>query len=239
MSYLDYIIIGIIIISGIIAYKRGLIKTIYSFFSLAIGIGLAYILYPRISAFLMKYTGIYSALVNKIIKSLNLEELAQNKITPNDQLEMMDQLQVPQFMKLVLKENKNPEAYNLLKATKLEEYIGGTIATIAINAITFLLVLILSMLLLKIIANVLDLVSKLPVLHQLNKVGGLAIGLTQGVVLAWIFCLVLSIIVSTQSNEKLLTLVNQSPVVNFFSKNNILVIFISNITKILLTIVGS
>lgn len=239
MSYLDYILIGIIIICAIVALNRGLIKTVYSFFSLAIGIGLAYFLYPKVSSFLMKYTSLYITLANKAVKSLKLEDMAANKVTPQDQLELMDQLQVPQFMKMVLKENKNPEAYNLLKATKLEEYIGGTIATIAINAITFLVVLVLSLLILKIITNALDIVSKLPVLHQLNKAGGLLIGIVQGVVLVWILCVVLSIVTTFQSNDKLLLLVNQSPVVNFFNNHNLLVSFISNITKILLTIGNS
>lgn len=234
MSYLDYVLIGIIIISGIIAYSRGLIKTIYSFFSLGIGIGIAYFLYPKISAFLMKYTGLYITLANKAIKSLKLEGLAQNKVTPQDQLDMMNQLQVPQFLKVILKENKNSEVYDLLKATKLEEYIGGTIATIAINAITFLAVLIICMILLKIISNALDIVSKLPVLHQLNKVGGLAIGLVQGIVFVWIFCVILSVVMSFQTNEQLILLVNRSPVVNFFYNHNLLVSVISNITSILL-----
>lgn len=233
LSYLDYGIIGIITLCGIVAFKRGLIKTIFSFISLALGIGMAYFLYPKVSAFLMRYTSLYLVLVNKAIKNLNLESLAANKTTPQDQLEMMDQLQLPQFIKIVLKENKNPEAYELLKATKLEEYIGGTIATITMNVITFLVVLILSILLLKMLSHALDLVSKLPVIKQLNKVGGLILGIVQGVVLVWILCIALSVISSFQGNEKLLALVSQSPIVRFFNNYNMIVGLISNITKIL------
>ncbi|PKM93277.1 MAG: hypothetical protein CVU84_16805 [Firmicutes bacterium HGW-Firmicutes-1] len=232
LSYLDYIFIGIIVLTAIIAFGRGLIKTIYSFFSLIIGMGVAYTLYPKVTTLLFKYTNVYASMVSKIIKALNLEKLAQNQVTPQDQLQVIDKLKVPQFLKIVLKENKNAEVYDLLKATKLEEYIGGTIATIAMNALAFLLVLILTVFILKIVSHALDIISKLPVIHQLNKVGGLAIGLVQGVVLVWILCIALSFITSIQTDDKLFLLIEKSPLVKYFYNHNLLVNFISNLTKV-------
>lgn len=231
-SYLDYIFIGIIALTAIFAFGRGLIKTVYSFSSLLIGMGVAYTIYPKVTGFLLKYTNIYGSMVNKIIEALNLEELSHNKISPQDQLEVIDKLKVPQFLKVVLKENKNIEVYDILKATKLEEYIGGTIATIAMNALAFLLVLLLTTLILKIASHALDIVSKLPVIHQLNKIGGLTIGLVQGVVLVWIVCIVLSFVMSLQTDDKLLLLIERSPLVKYFFNHNFLVSFISNLTKV-------
>ncbi|PKM49468.1 MAG: hypothetical protein CVV02_16125 [Firmicutes bacterium HGW-Firmicutes-7] len=232
LSYLDYIFIGIIVLTAIVAFGRGLIKTIYSFFSLIIGMGVAYTIYPKVTAFLIKHTNIYGVMVAKIIKALKLEELAQNKISPSDQLEVIDKLKVPQFLKVVLRENKNIEIYDLLKATKLEEYIGGTIATIALNALAFLLVVILTVIILKVVSHALDIVSKLPVIHQLNKIGGLLIGCVQGIVFVWLVCIALSFIVSQQADDKLFLLIERSPLVKYFYNNNLLVTFISNLSKV-------
>lgn len=234
MGYLDYALIIIILICAGVGYNKGLIKMIYSLSSTIIGIFLAYFLYPQVSALLIKHTGLYNFIMNKAIQALNLKELARNAVTSQDQMQVIQNLKIPSFLKKILIDDNNPVVYNLLKATGVEEYIGGTIATIAINALAFLIVLLVVMILLNIIAQVLNLVSKLPVVHQLNKVGGLAIGLAQSVIFIWIVCILLSFVIALQGDEKLLLLVDQSPLVKIFYNNNLILKFISSLTKTLI-----
>lgn len=231
MSYLDYGFLVIIFVSVLIGIKKGLIGTLFSFASTLIGIFLAYFLYPNVSAMLVKYTGLYQFIMNKAIKALDLEKLAQGATSKQGEISVIQNLKVPEFLKELLVHHKNPVVYDLLKATNLEEYIGGTIATMAINALSFLIVLVIVMLLLNIMSHVLNIVSKLPVIHQLNTMGGLAVGLAQGLIFIWIICILLSFVIAVQGNEKLLLLVNHSPVVMFFYQNNFIMKFISNLPK--------
>lgn len=231
MNYLDYVFIGIIGLCSIIALNRGLIKTIYSFFSLILTTLLAYILYPSVSKILITYTGMYKSLIGKVVKGLNLKLLAENKTSPQDQIELIKMLKVPNFIKSNLLENNNPEVYDLLKAKGIEEYIGGTIATIAINAIAFLFVFIACMFIVKIISTALDLVSKLPVLHQLNKLGGFIVGLLQGLVYVWIAATMLTIFISIKPNESLFLLIEGSMIVKLFYNQSYIVSMITSLSK--------
>lgn len=234
MSYLDYIFIGIVFACICIGFRKGLIKMVYSLGSTIIGIFLAYLLYPQVSSMLIKYTKIYDFIMNKAIKALNLNQLAENAGSHDAQIQLIKDLKVPHFIKNILIEDNNQVVYDLLKATGIEQYIGGTIATIAINALAFLIVLVLVILLLNIISHVLHIVSKLPVIHQLDKVGGLAAGLLQGIILLWIICILISFVIAIQGNEKLFILIDKSPIVTFFYNNNLIIGFISNLSKTLL-----
>lgn len=234
LSYFDYGFVAIILISIIIGYKKGLINMIFGLASTLIGIFLGYLLYPNVSAMLIKYTGLYHFIVNKVIKALNLKKLAGDAISTQDQTHLIQNLKLPEFLRNLLVHNNNDVVYDLLKAKGLEEYIGGTIATIAINALAFLIVLMIVILLLNIVSSALNFVSKLPVIHQLNTVGGLAVGLAQGLIFIWIICILLSFVIALQGNEKLTLLVSQSPVVKFFYENNFILKGISNLTKTLI-----
>lgn len=232
MNYLDYFFFGIIIICSLIALSRGLIKTIYSIFSLIISAALAYILYPKISSIIFKHTNLYTSFVSKIVERLDLKMLAHNKVSPQDQIDMIGSLKVPNFIKTNLIENNNTEVYKVLKATRIEEYIGGTIATIVINTLVFLLVFILCILIVKIISYSLDIISKLPVLHQLNKAGGFIAGLVQGIILVWIACIGISIFISLRPNENLLALMENSLIIKIFYNQNFLGSILTGLMKL-------
>jgi uncharacterized membrane protein required for colicin V production len=233
MNYLDYIFIGIIGISGLIAFGRGLIKTVFSLFSMVITVGLAYLLYPTVSELLIKYTEIDAFLRAKIIEGFNLESLAENVFSVQDQIKMINDLNIPDMFKEMLVNNNNSEIYQILNVDSIAEYIGGFFSTIAINALAFLITFLIVGILLKIVAVILDIVSKLPVLHQINRIGGLAFGLILGVLIVWVVCVAISLIVGISGNSEILVLIESSTVAQFFYENNLVMYFITDITKTL------
>lgn len=232
MGYLDYAIIGIIGVCAITAFYRGLIKTIFSLFSIIIGIAVTYMVYPFVSSFLLKNTKLLTSVSSKVASGLKLESLSQNSITPQDHIELVEKLKIPEQMKNILLENKNAEVFDLLNATKIDDYISSAIGTMIINIIVFAVVMIICMLLIKIIAKTLDIMSYLPVIKQLNKLGGLFFGLIQGVLVSWAGCLLLSVLINMNGNEKLLAMLYDSPIALFFYENNILLYLIGNIGSI-------
>lgn len=232
MTYLDYFFIGVILLYVLLGLKRGLIKTLYSFFSLILGILITYYLYPFISEIIFKYTKVYFGVSEKVVQALQLEELAKNKVSPQDQLEMMNQLKIPEALKVFLKENRNSEMFEILKATKIEEYIGGTIAAIAINALVFVLVFVFVMFVLKIITHVFDIISMLPILHQLNKLGGGFLGLVQGILVSWIICIFFSMAFTFEKWHELFEYLELSPVASVLYNNNFLMKLVLNLQQL-------
>lgn len=231
MTYLDYILIGIIILFVIIGFLKGFIKMVFELLSTIVSVIIAYMFYSQVSAWIIKNTGLYNFITDRVIQALNLKALTSNVTAPQDQIQFIQNLNLPGFIKNNLIQQNNPVIYDLLKATKLDEYIGGTIATLAINALSFVILFFIALFVLKILSHVFNIISKLPVIHQLNKLGGMAAGLIEGILLVWLICIVLSFIVSLQGDGQLQELINQSKVTYYFYNQNVILKYIADLTK--------
>lgn len=234
MNYLDYGVIIIIGLNAIIAMSRGLVKTVFSLCSMLASIILAYLFYPFVKQILIEHTGIYNLFVEKISLALKLTQPTYDVITPQQQMMYIQNLKVGNIFKNMLVSNNNPEIYKLLGANHINEYITGMIATLAISALAFVIVLIVVNILIKVVGNILDLVSKLPIIKQANKLGGFVMGTIFGVVFVWILCIVFSFTITIQADQSLYTLLQSSTVAKFFYDNNLIWHYISNVSKILI-----
>lgn len=218
----------------ILGFKRGMIKTLFGFASNVIGIFLAYMIYPYVSAFLIKETGLKGSIQNKIVHSLKLDALLSDVVGRQAQEAAMNQLPIPEIFKKMLIENNNDEVYRLLDTNSLQDYISGTLATIVINAIGFLVVAILVMLAVSLLSGTLDILAKLPIVSQLNQMGGLMVGTLWGVVVLWCGGLLILFMAGIQKNGQLMALLERSPITLFFFENNLLMHYVSDFTKTLI-----
>ena len=73
---------------------------------------------------------------------------------------------------------------------------------------------------LSIACGVLDIVAKLPVLNQINKTGGLLVGLIEGVLRVWIVFIILDMFAATQWGNALLIMVHSNDFVRMLYENN-------------------
>lgn len=231
MSWLDIVVIGIIGLNAFISYQRGLIKTLFKFVSLIISVMVTMYVYPYVSQFLIHNTGVYGSIKDWIIGLLKLEGAAETAQTTGDQMNFISGLQIPEAFKHILVTNNNSEIYNLLDVNNIGDYIGGMIATLIINIIAFLGVFIIVSILMRVVISLADLVSKLPVLNQINKLGGLVIGAIIGVIVVWLLGLVLSMVSANPSVAKVYETLEVSKVANFFYDNNLLMKVVTNISK--------
>lgn len=73
---------------------------------------------------------------------------------------------------------------------------------------------------LSVACGVLDIVAKLPVLNQINKTGGLLIGLVEGLLRVWIVFIVLDMFATTQWGNTLLVMIHSNEFVRILYENN-------------------
>ncbi|GKX31826.1 hypothetical protein SH1V18_43060 [Vallitalea longa] len=231
MTWLDIVVIGIIVVCAIISYNRGLIKTLFSFVSLIISVVVTMYLYPLVSQFLIKNTGVYVSIKSSIIGLLNLNNTTQNVNSTGEQINFINQLNLPEQFKHLLVTNNNSEVYNLLNVNSIGEYIGGLIATLIINILCFLGVFIIVTILVKLLINILDLVSKLPVLNQINKMGGLILGAVKGVIIVWVLFLVMSLMSANPNVNNVFETLKVSEVASVLYNNNLLMNIVTNIKR--------
>ena len=224
-------IIGICMLTGIL---KGFIKMLFGFISLGVTLVLTYTLYPIFSGIIITRTGLFEKISIRIMETFNLQEIAINAVSPQEQISVINGLSLPEKFRGVLIANNNPEVYKLMGAENVSEYISGSMATILINAISFITVFIIISILLGITISILDILSKLPLVNQVNKLGGALIGLGIGIVIIWIIFSVMTIFLTVNDYSNFMELIKDSKVAIILYENNPLIKFILNITKVLL-----
>lgn len=227
MSVLDAGVIAILAICGIIAYQKGFIKACLGFLPMCISLVATSFLQPSLSRFL-RTTTLYSSLTNKISQTMQLEAVLSDTAMKT-QTELINQMEVPDFLKSALIENNNPVVYQVLNVGKIEDYISGFLANICINIISLVMIFVAVLIISKVVLSALNLFAKLPILSFINKTCGLGVGLLQGVLIVWIAGIIVTFFYYDPALTSLITLLKQSPIALYLYNHNILLYFILKI----------
>jgi len=220
MNPLDITVAVILLIFGYLAYRKGLLLSLFGLVSMVLSLFLANLLYPMVGRFL-RTVGVYDSLQASIAKSLGLQDLVKEQ-TLRAQTELINALPFPSFLQNAMLANNNPEVYKLLKVDSIEAYISGYIANMIVNILSLILVFVLVMILIKVLSGILDLVSRLPVIHSFNKLGGICVGLLQGTLLIWILFIGATMFLSTNDKNQFFTLLDSSRLASFLYQKNVL-----------------
>lgn len=139
MEYLnitDLIIVGVVVLSVIVGYQCGFIKTVLGLFSSIISILLTYLLYPVL-------------------------------------------LKTPYYDSLSL------WAMNATQTFLKNSFLSEQVAQVALNIIFILLLFFIIKIVVKLLIGMIDIIAKIPVIKQVNKLGGAIGGLLSGVLIVY------------------------------------------------------
>ena len=191
----DVVIVAIIALSTLLAYRKGLISLAIGLVSFIVALVLTLILYRPIASIIINYTSIDDMIANSIYadSSDSIDQNAENAEYLIDQA----------------KNNLLPEAAHNLA----NNIITGIVALVLFVAIQIILRLI------KALAN---LIAKLPILSQINKAGGVVYGLLRGVLIIYVVMLLTSISAEIDPENAAFTAIEDSYVGNFMYENNLL-----------------
>ncbi len=154
--FADLIIIGVLVLFVVLGYRAGFVKTCVNAASYVLSLFLSFFLYRVVAVILVK-TPLYDFLVKTVGKSLAEGDSAG-------------------FLAGYL--GGGSEVVN--------DGLAGAAALLIINVISFILVVILCKVLISLLAKVIDIFTKLPVIKQFNNVGGAVMGAVVGVVVVFL-----------------------------------------------------
>lgn len=229
MNWLLAVVIGIVIYFGIQGRRRGFIRTVFTLFSLIIALVLTYTLSPYISKSLQKsekIQGYVTKTVETVIKT-------EKEETVSDQVEYIDGLNLPKSLKTALIENNNKEVYTAFAVKSFQDYVNHYVVYLIMNALSFILTLMIIKILLFVAVKMLDILSKLPIINGLNKSAGLLVGILHGFIVVWVLCIFLTVFSGTEWGIRLYTMINESLVLTTIYDNNLLLSGITSIVKVL------
>lgn len=234
MNVLLIVVIIILALNAFAGLQRGLIKTLFSIFSLIIALLLTVFISPSISSRLQNSEKVMNYFTEKVDEILNLEEnLKEVGNKAADQLKVIDELPLPKSIKSSLIKNNNKQIYNALDVTNFADYLTRSIACFILSAVVFLICFIIILVVLKILCFTLDIISKLPILNEINKLAGFALGLLQGLIILWIGCIILTAFGSTEWGQSAFSMIKESKLLEFIYNNNLILKNITNLSKLL------
>ncbi|MCC8047201.1 MAG: CvpA family protein [Clostridiales bacterium] len=137
------------------------------------------------------------------------------------QSEIINALPVPQMIKNMLINNNNEETYASLDVSGFQEYLVESLSTLILNAISFLVTILLVNLALRLAFLLLDVFAHLPVVGFANRLAGAALGLVEALFLLWIFFLILTVAETTDVGLSLMTMVNDSALLSWAYEANL------------------
>lgn len=224
----DFLLIGVgifAVIMVLVGLKRGLVKMAFSLISVLVVLILVNILTPSVKELLRNtpvYTNINASIHQYVEEHISIatENLTQTGV--NAQKTIIDELPLPKGVQQALRENNNEQSYESLKANNFSEYIANSLSDMILGAITFVALFIVIMLLIKILQKVLNIITKLPVIHTFNSIGGGIIGLVEALVIIWIVCIVITVFSTTAWGEVVCKAIAENEVLSFLYDNNLI-----------------
>lgn len=224
MNILLVVVAVFLVLNSWIGMKRGLIKTIFSMFSFIVTILLAALISPIVSKTLQENENVTAYFSNKVNDMLPFEEVASKtelEAKKGKQTEFLKNLPLPEEIIKSLEENNSVDYYITLGVNTFEDYLCHYITNVIINAIAFIVTFLALFILLKALCISLDLVSRLPVLNQINHLLGLAAGFAYAMLIVWLGCILLTAFGSTELGSSLMKMVSESSFLSFIYNHNL------------------
>ncbi len=228
MNWLLIIILLILVASGIRGYQNGFIKTAFALVSILIALVVTSIVSPVVSRTIRSNDTIMQLVMEQMEEVIDMDQDIEKK---SQKTSFIEDMSLPDSIKKTLIENNNVEAYKAMAVDSFEEYIAQALSVVVINAATYIVCFLVIQILLYVICRVLDLISKLPLLNEVNKNAGLFVGLLSGLIKVWIFFLIITLFSTTTLGANIFSMINGSQVLSFIYDNNLLLKGIINISK--------
>lgn len=193
MNILGFVLIVILIACIINGYYKGFFKEVFDILGFVLGLIAFTILYPIVNDWLLQSSFLLKV-KDWVMYDLKLAQFTAN--TQEDIVASIQGLNVPQIIKELLIENNNEVFHKMFNVTSVVDYISNFVAMIIISLITVFLVVLIVIILVTILSKMTNFLSKLPILGKFDKIGGIALGILNGLFTIWfvgIIVLVLSI----------------------------------------------
>lgn len=227
MNWILVAVLGIIAVLGVIGLKKGLIKMVFSLVSTIVALLVAMLFSPVVSGMMKSNEAIVGFFDEKISAVVDFTPEEAQEETESKQESLIASLPLPETFKETLLENNTLDNYAAMRAQNFEEYVCRQITNVIINAIAFVVTLLLAVIALAILCNVLNLIAKLPLLKQINAAAGLAAGVAEGLLLVWILFVILTMFAGTEFGSEAMSMIAENPLLDFLYKNNMVSKFIA------------
>ena len=231
MNWLLIVVLAVLAVCAFRGMQAGLIKTVFSVCSTIVVLLLTLWISPQVSKWMQGNENVFGYFSEQVDRVVDFSGVGE---TISEQMEFINQLPLPGKLKEAIQENNNADTYAQLAVNNFEAYVVNYLTCIIINAIAFVVTFLVLRIVVTIVSLALNLVSKLPIIHGMNKLAGLAAGLIHGIILVWIAFVLITMFGGSEFGSSTLRLIGDSRLLGFLYDNNLILRFITDVGKIAL-----
>lgn len=209
---IDLIIVAILAISIGIGYYKGLTKSLIRILSFVVAIIVAAVFFKPVSNLVIQHTEIDDQIKSSIISLVQDEVKEDGEIKEESNLPKALVDYIEQSVKNAVTETK--EAIVVSVADTLTETI--------INVGVAILLFILTEIILLIVSVASDLITKLPVIKQFDKTGGVIYGIVRALAIIFVVLGVFSLISPLIEGTGIIAMINKSFIGGWLYNNNLI-----------------
>lgn len=222
---MDILLIVVLLILagfGLHGYLRGLVRVLFSLVAVFLTIVLATAIAPYVAHFLQTQTPLYQTVKEKCVDYLqSAVEDGMQQETQGWETGTVFGIKMPEELQEIFTENTDAQG-SLVEASEVYERAGGFVAGQVVQRLAWVVSFALILALLSVVVHFLDILAKLPVLKNINRIGGLAIGLLEGLIVVWILFLAVFLCQGTEFGREMTDTIQENAILKLISDNNIL-----------------
>lgn len=211
----DIVVILLILLCVYKGYKEGLIGIIFSIVTFFLAGVLALVLMNPVADLVVKNTEIDEKIENVIVENFTSDKEENEKAEESEKLPDVILNYIDEYTE------------NAKNATV--ELAAENLSLLTIKILSFIVIYIVAKIILRILNSILDLVGKLPVIKQFNKLGGTLGGAIKGLLIVYVALGILLLLQNVIGGLGIYSYINASTLGCYIYKNNILLTFILNL----------
>lgn len=209
--FIDLIILAILILCVFLGYKKGLTKCVIKILSFVIAIVIAFVLFKPISSLVINNTTIDDNIKNSIINVLQDDVSETGRVKEDTNL--------PQSMVNYI--NESIETSESTKTSIIEE-TAQNISVGIVNVCVGISLFIIARIALIFVSALSSIVTDLPIIKQVDKLGGIVYGLIEALLIIFVIFAIISFISPMIESSGFIVAINKSILGSVFYNHNLL-----------------
>ena len=210
MSFIiDIVIVVIFLLCIFDGFRKGLVGMLFSIASFVIAIILSFALFSPIANVIKENTELDENIKSTIITNFSSESTS----TENNSEDLPSV--IINYIEKTTNDIKNEGV----------ETVAVSISDTCINGLSFIAIFVVARFILFIISKFVNFIAELPIIKQVNKSGGIIIGIIKGLLVIYIILAILSFVAPAFGSSPLYAMINESSIGSFMYNNNLLLQF--------------
>lgn len=226
MNWLDYVVIGILVLNIGLGWFRGLIRSIVNLVSIVAGFVCAKMYHMEMYRILNDRFDLLNKIklgITDTFKNVQLPDLSQAQSLSENQL--TQSLPESEFLSSLIKSFIKSDGFNETVQSSVSSFSEAFSTWLSDKLLTFISMLAIFILVyigIRLIGFLLNQVFKLPVLKGVNQLSGLLFGAAKGMFFSMLLVLIVVILSPVLSNMNLVEVLETSQFAIYFYKYNII-----------------